>query len=277
MMEIAARSSTGARIARLNLRQREALEGLLYISRWIIGFVVFTAGPMVASLFLSFTNYNIVSPPKFAGLDNYVQLLKDPLFWTSLYNTFFYTIIAVPLSLIGSLGCALLLNRQLLGRSIFRTLFFLPSITPIVAVAFLWSWIFQPPIGLLNYLLSLVRISPGPGWLTQPPWSKPALIIISLWASIGGNTMLIFLSGLQGIPAELYEAAEIDGAGVVAKFQHITIPSLSPVIFFNLILGMIAALQTFTLAYVASSGGEQQIPPRGPPHLSLSLFITTFN
>ena len=276
-MEIAARSSTRARPARLNLRQREALEGLLYISPWIIGFVVFTAGPMVASLFLSFTNYNIVSPPKFAGLDNYVQLLKDPLFWTSLYNTFFYTVIAVPLSLIGSLGCALLLNRQFLGRSIFRTLFFLPSITPIVAVAFLWLWIFQPQIGLLNYLLSLISIRPGPGWLTQPAWSKPALIIISLWASIGGNSMLIFLSGLQGIPAELYEAAEIDGGGNITKFQHITIPLLSPVIFFNLILGMIAALQTFTLAYVASSGGQQQFPPGGPLYSTLFYVLNLYN
>src|SRR6266436_3086718 len=192
-MEIATNSSASVRTSRLNLRQREAVEGLLYILPWILGFLIFTAGPMVLSFFLSFTNYNIVSPPKFAGLDNYTQLLKDPLFWTSLGNTFYFTILVVPLNLIGSLGCALLLNRQFIGRSFFRTIFFLPSITPIVAVAFLWLWIFQPQIGLLNYLLSLFGIMPGPGWLTHPSWSKPALIIISLWASIGGNSMLIFL------------------------------------------------------------------------------------
>src|SRR5260221_901424 len=276
-MEIGPRSSSNARTFRLNLRQREALEGFLYISPWIIGFLIFTAGPMVASFFLSFTNYNIVSPPKFAGLDNYTQLLKDPLFWTSLGNTFSFTALAVPLNLIGSLGCALLLNRQFAGRSIFRTLFFLPSITPIVAVAFLWLWIFQPQIGLLNFLLSLIGIRPGPGWLTQPNWSKPALIIISLWASIGGNSMLIFLSGLQGIPAELYEAVEIDGGGTFSKFNHITIPLLSPVIFFNLILGMIAALQTFTLAYVASSGAQQGFPPGGPLYSTLFYVLNLYN
>ena len=276
-MQIAARSSTRVKTLRLNLRQREAVEGFLYISPWIIGFIIFTAGPMVVSLFLSLTHYNIVSPPKFAGLDNYTELLKDPLFWTSLRNTFYFTIFAVPLSLIGSLGCALLLNRQFVGRSIFRTLFFLPSITPIVAVAFLWLWIFQPQIGLLNYLLSLVGIMPGPGWLTHPSWSKPALIIISLWTSIGGNSMLIFLSGLQGIPAELYEAADIDGGGTVAKFRHVTIPMLSPVIFFNMILGIIAALQTFTLAYVASSGGQQQFPPGGPLYSTLFYVLNLYN
>jgi len=276
-MDVAAKSATNVRTLRFSLQQREAIEGLLYISPWILGFLIFTAGPMIASLFLSFTNYNIVSPPRFAGLDNYIALLKDPLFWTSLTNTIYFAILVVPLTLVGSLGCALLLNRQFFGRSFFRTVFFLPSITPIVAVAFLWLWIFQPQIGLLNYLLSLIKISPGPGWLTQPAWSKPALIIISLWASIGGNTMLIFLSGLQGIPVELYEAAEIDGAGVLAKFRYITIPSLSPVIFFNLVLGMIAALQVFTLAYVASSGGQQQFPPGGPLYSTLFYVLNLYN
>src|SRR5882672_10323209 len=189
-MDVVANSGTNVRTMRFTLKQREAIEGLLYVSPWILGFLIFTAGPMVVSLFLSLTHYNIVSPPTFAGLDNYTQLLKDPLFWKSLGNTFYYTIFAVPLGLIGSLGCALLLNKQFAGRSIFRTIFFLPSITPIVAVAFLWLWIFQPQIGLLNYLLSLFGIMPGPGWLTHPTWSKPALIIISLWTSIGGNSML---------------------------------------------------------------------------------------
>ncbi len=276
-MAVVSKSSTNVKTLRFTLKQREAIEGFLYISPWILGFLIFTVGPMIASLFLSFTNYNVVSPPRFAGLSNYTQLLKDPLFWTSLGNTLYFTVLIVPLTIAGSLGCALLLNRQFIGRSFLRTVFFLPSITPIVAVAFLWLWIFQPQIGLLNYLLSLVKISPGPGWLTHPAWSKPALIIISLWTSIGGNTMLIFLSGLQGIPAELYEAAEIDGAGARAKFRYITIPSLSPVIFFNMILGMIAALQVFTLAYIASSGGQQQFPPGGPLYSTLFYVLNLYN
>src|SRR5258706_3121048 len=276
-MAVVSKSSTNVKTLRFTLKQREAIEGFLYISPWILGFLIFTVGPMIASLFLSSTNYNVVSPPRFAGLGNYRQLLKDPLFWTSLGNTLYFTVLIVPLTIAGSLGCALLLNRQFIGRSFLRTVFFLPSITPIVAVAFLWLWIFQPQIGLLNYLLSLVKISPGPGWLTHPAWSKPALIIISLWTSIGGNTMLIFLSGLQGIPAELYEAAEIDGAGARAKFRYITIPSLSPVIFFNMILGMIAALQVFTLAYIASSGGEQQFPPGGPLYSTLFYVLNLYN
>jgi multiple sugar transport system permease protein len=270
----------GVRI-RLSMAQREAIQGYLYLMPWILGFLIFTLGPMLASLCLSLTSYKMVKPPRFVGLVNYARLFKEPLFWKSLGNTFYYTFIFVPLSIIGSLCCALVLNQKIKGRAFFRSVYFLPSITPTVASALLWIWIFHPQVGLLNYLLSLIGISPGPGWLGSIKWSKPALIIISLWGSLGGGNMLIFLAGLQGIPKELHESAEIDGAGTWAKFWRITLPLLSPSIFFNLVLGLIGALQQFTLAYVATSGSGQHRPPGGPVYSTLfyvlNLYAHAFN
>lgn len=254
---------------RLNLAQREAIQGYLYLTPWALGFLIFTFVPMVASLYLSLTSYNIVSPPKFVGLDNYARLTEDPLVRKSLGNTFYYALIFVPLHIVGSLCCATLLNQKIKGRALFRSLYFLPSITPVVASAFLWLWIFQPYVGLLNHFLSLVGISPGPGWFASVTWSKPALIIISLWGAVGGGTMLIFLAGLQGIPQELLEAAEIDGAGRWSKFRHVTLPLLTPSIFFALILGLIGALQMFTLAFVATGGTGIMHPAGGPVYSTL--------
>ncbi len=261
----------------LTLSQREALQGFIYISPWIIGFLVFTVGPMIASAYLSLTDYNIVTPPRWAGLNNYEYMFGDKLFWKSIENTLYYTIIFVPIAIAGSLALAMLLNQQIAGRVALRTLYFLPSVTPVVAAAFLWLWIFQPQIGLMNAIISALGLGNGPLWLGHPGSSKPALIIISLWGALGGNTMLIFLAALQGIPKELYESADIDGAGSVGKFRYITVPSISPVILFNTVLGIIGALQMFTLAYVASSGRQQQFSPGGPLNSTLFYVLHLYN
>ncbi len=235
----------------LTLSQREAAQGYIYISPWIIGFLVFTVGPMIASAYLSLTDYNIVTPPRFAGLNNYEYMFKDRLFWKSVENTLYFTVIFVPIVIAGSLALAMLLNQRIAGRVALRTLYFLPSATPVVAAAFLWLWIFQPRIGLMNSIISSLGLGNGPLWLGRPGSSKPALIIIiSSWGALGGNTRLIFLAALQGIPKELYESADIDGAGGVGKFRYITVPSISPVMLFNTVLGVIGALLMFTLSYV---------------------------
>jgi multiple sugar transport system permease protein len=239
----------------LSMARREALEGYLFALPWAIGFVLFIAGPMLASLFLSFTRYDIARPPSFIGPQNYVRALtSDPLFWPSMARTFYYALIMIPLAITASLLLALLLNRRLPGTNILRTVYFLPHLTPIVATAVLWKWIFQPEVGLINYALWSVGIE-GPGWLGSVEWAIPALIIMALWSAAGGNTMMIFLAGLQGISQELYEAASIDGAGAWARFRHVTLPALSPTIFFNLVLGVIGALKVFTSAFVTTEGG----------------------
>lgn len=261
---------------RMSSATREAIEGYLYIAPWLVGFAVFAVGPMLASIYLSLTFYKIITPPDFVGLDNYIRMFQDDLFWKSLWNTVYYAAVFVPVSIAGSLCCALLLNQRILGRTIFRAIYFLPSITPIVATAFLWLWIFQPNVGLANYLLDLIGIE-GPRWLDDIQWSKPSLIVISLWGAVGGGSMLIFLAGLQGIPIELYESAEIDGAGSQAKFWRITIPLLSPSMFFNLVLGLIGAMQMFTLAFVATSGAGQTRPAGGPAYSTLFYVLNLYN
>jgi multiple sugar transport system permease protein len=229
--------------------------GLLYISPFLLGFLIFTAYPMLASLYLSFTKYNIVQPPVWVGLDNYQQaFLRDKLFWSSLQRTAEYALLTVVLGITGSLGSAILLNQRYPGTTLLRTFFFLPSITPTVASALLWTWIFNPTIGLLNYLLGLVGIT-GPAWLQSTGWAIPSLAIIALWGTIGGSQMIVFLAGLQGVPHELYEAAQIDGAGSWPRFWMITLPLISPTMFFNVVLSIIGALSVFSLAYIATGGG----------------------
>lgn len=236
-------------------RRREAIAGYLLLLPWILGFALFVAGPLIASAALSFTAFDVARPPRFVGLDNYINAFTtDDRFLDSLKLTFVYAIISVPLALFGSLMLALLLNQRLRGTSFYRTFFFLPSLTPAVAVAILWTWLLQPDVGLFNYGLSLVGIT-GPKWLGSTEWAMPSLIVIALWTGIGGNRMMIFLAGLQGVPQELYDAADIDGAGAVQKFRHITLPMISPTMFFNLVLGVIAALKVFTVAFIATGGG----------------------
>lgn len=236
-------------------RRREALLGYLYISPWAIGYLFLILGPVLASLYLSFTRYNLLTPPVFIGLENYAKAFTgDKLFVKSMTNTLQYAVFSVPLGIISSLLLALLLDQGLRATKLFRTLFFLPSITPVVASVLLWKWIFQPDFGILNYLLSLVGID-GPAWLASPTWVKPSLIAMALWASAGGSQMVIFLAGLQGIPTDMYEAAAIDGASKWDRFWSVTLPLLTPSIFFNLILGIIAGFRTFTAAYIATQGG----------------------
>lgn len=238
-----------------HLEVEGALWGYIFLLPWLLGLIVFVVGPILASFYLSFTQYNILTPPRFVGLANYQRAFtKDTLFWPSLGRTFLYALVVVPIGLLGSLGLALLLNQKARGTYVFRTIFFIPSLTPSVALALLWTWLFHPTVGPINSVLVLLGV-PGPGWLTSAHWALPALVIIALWAGLGGSTMLIFLAGLQGVPQELIDAARIDGAGRWAKFRNVTVPMISPTMLFNFVLGVIGALQVFTLAFVATSGG----------------------
>jgi multiple sugar transport system permease protein len=255
------------------LQAKKAVWGYLFLLPWLLGLLLFGAGPILASFVLSFTKYDIVSAPKFLGLQNYYDaFFKDPLFWPSLLRTFEYTVVVVPVGVIGSLCLALLLNRGKRGMNVFRTLFFLPSLTPAVAQALLWTWIFQPLVGPVNDFLRIFGI-PGPGWLLSRHWALPSLILITLWASWGSNTMIIFLAGLQGVPQSLMDAASIDGAGRWTKFWHVTVPMISPTVLFNLVLGVIGALQVFTLAYVATQGG----PSYATWFLALHIYKQAFS
>jgi multiple sugar transport system permease protein len=204
---------------------------------------------------LSFTNYNIISSPVWAGLSNYQRaFFQDDMFWSSLGRTGKYALFVVPLGIAGSLGAAMMLNQGHRGTSLFRTLFFMPSITPIIASVLIWLWLLQPSIGLVNYLLSLIGID-GPGWVTSTTWAIPSLVILSLWNTAGGSRMIVFLAGLQGVPQELYEACEIDGANPWQRFWNVTVPMISPTIFFNLIVSVIGALSVFSVAYIGTQGG----------------------
>lgn len=230
------------------LLSKESFLGHVFALPFFIGFFCFTIGPMVASLYMSFTDYNIISSPQWIGCDNYVNMFtNDKQFWISLYNTAYYAFFSVGLSLIVGLAIALLLNQELRGISAFRTIFYIPAVTGGAATAMLWWWILHPTAGILNIFLSKIGIS-GPAWLNDPTWAKPALILIAIWGS--GRSMIIWLAGLQGIPESLYEAARIDGANFWHAFWNITIPMLSPTILFNLIMGVIQALQVFQVAYI---------------------------
>ena len=240
---------------RLNLARREALEGYICLAPWALGFLLWLAVPMLASLGLSLTQYDVVHTPQFVGLANFERaFFKDDLFWSSLGRTFYYAFVTVPIGVTASLVAAILLNQKLRGTNLFRTLYFLPHLTPAVAAALLWVWVLQPDFGLVNYLLSLVGIK-GPAWFGSKEWAIPSMILIALWTGIGGNRMMIFLAGLQGVPQELVDACNVDGANVWQRFRHVTLPMISPTIFFNLVLGVIGALQVFTTAMIATKGG----------------------
>jgi multiple sugar transport system permease protein len=233
--------------------RRNLRNGLLFASPWILGFFGLAVYPLVMSIYYSFTEYNVVLPPVWIGLENYRELFfEDPLFWKSLYNTLYFTVFSVPLALAVSLGIALLLNRKVPGMSVFRTIFFLPSIVPLVVSSVLWLWVLNPESGLINTTLYHLFGIEGPGWIADEQCSKPSLILMSLW-SVGG-AVVIFLAGLADVPQTLYEVAELDGAGRWAKFRNVTLPMLTPVILFNLVMGLILAFQYFTQVYVMTGG-----------------------
>ncbi|HJZ49433.1 MAG TPA: sugar ABC transporter permease [Roseiflexaceae bacterium] len=239
---------------RSSLRRRSILQGYLFIAPVVLGYLIWVAGPMLMAIWLSLTEWNLLQPPKYVGLSNYQLMFQDELFWKSLSVTLYFTLVSVPLSLAISFAVALLMNVKVRGIAVFRTLFYLPSIVPAVASAVLWVWVLNSEFGLLNFLLRTLGL-PKVLWLQDPHTAMPSLILMSLWG-IGG-TMVIYLAGLQGIPQHLYEAAEIDGANYWNRFRHVTIPMMSPVIFFNLVIGLIAALQTFTQGYLITRGGPQ--------------------
>lgn len=235
----------------LNLRN-----GLLFTAPGIIGLLWFFAYPIAASLFYSFTSYDGLHSLSWVGLGNYINLMKDSVFWTSLYNTAYFVVFSVPLNLLAAFLMALLLNqRWIRGLAFFRTIFFIPSILPLVASSVLWLWILNPQYGLVNTLLNDAGIS-GPGWLNDPDWSKPALIVMGLW-SIGG-WMVIFLAGLQNVPLEQYEAAQLDGASAWQRLMHITLPFMSPYFLFNAINGLIFSFQYFLQPFVMTQGGPAE-------------------
>ena len=226
-----------------------------FLLPWLIGFSIFLFLPILASFYFSFTDYDVLRKPLWIGFDNYTLMFSDPVFWQALRVTVTYALITLPLSVIVGITFAMLLNQKIAGISIYRTLFYLPSIVPLVASSIIWIWIFRGDEGgLLNNFLSKLNIS-GPLWLNDPKWALLALIIMSLWSL--GNSVLIYLAGLQDIPKTLYEAADIDGAGFFYKFFFITIPMLTPTIFFNLIIGIISTFQYFIPAYVMTSGGPE--------------------
>jgi len=240
-------------IRKASPRTREAATFYLIISPWIIGFLAFTLGPMLYSVFLSMAKWDIIGTPRFVGLDNFQSLFfRDHLFWQSLKVTAIYSFGGVPLQLSFSLLLAVLLNRASSLRNIFRTIFYTPSVMSGVAVSLLWMWVFNPEFGVINHLLAQIGIR-GPRWIYDEYWALPSLILMSLWGA--GSGMIIFLAGLQGVPESLYDAAEVDGAGAWRKFINVTFPMITPVVLFNLVMGIIGSFQVFTQAYVMTRGG----------------------
>jgi multiple sugar transport system permease protein len=235
------------------LQQRETLAGLAFISPWFIGFLVFTAGPMVVSLGLSLTNYDVLRPPTFIGLANYQRLLIDPKVAISLGNSVYYALLHVPLAIIFALCLAMILNNVGKAAGFFRTAFYLPSVTPAVAIGTLWLWILNPRVGLLNRGLEVFGID-GPGWTTDPNWIKPGIVMMSLWSV--GSTVIIYLAALRNVPNDLYEASNIDGANGWQQFWHITLPMISGAIFFTLVVNVIGSLQIFTEVYTMYFGNQ---------------------
>lgn len=234
------------------LARRESATFYAMISPWLIGFIVFTIGPMIFSLYISFFDWPLRKPPTFVGIANYARFPSDHVWIKALEVTARYTLSAVPLGLVVAFFLALLLNQKIPGMPLFRTIFYLPSLVPATANAILWLFVLNAQIGIINTFLRYIGIT-GPAWLGSSTWALRGLVIMSLWG-VGGS-MVIFLAGLQGIPEYLYEAAKIDGANQLRQFLHITIPMMTPVIFFNLVMGIIGTFQTFNQAYIMTEGG----------------------
>jgi len=244
--------------------------GLLFALPWILGFGIFLAYPLIASLYYSFTSYSVLKPPTWIGLENYQELFRDEVFFITLKNTLFYAIGAVPLGTVTAIALAMLLNTKVKGMALYRTLFFLPSLVPMVALGTLFLWVFNSDYGILNAGLRGIGLTP-PNWLSEPAWAKWTLVLIAMWGS--GQAMIIYLAGLQDVPVSLYEAAELDGAKTWSKIRNVTIPMLSPVILFNVIMGIIGSLQVFAVPYVMFPGGA---PARSTYFFAMYLFDNAF-
>jgi multiple sugar transport system permease protein len=258
------------RMPKTKMARREALEGYLFILPWILGFLIFRLGPMIYSLFLSFTDYAARGAPQFIGFENYVYMFtKDPRFVDSMRSTLAFVVGYLPLNLALGLAIALLMNQRVRGILVFRSIYYLPAVTSGVAVAILWQFVFHKQWGILNAILSIFGVQPI-GWLVDPNWVMVAFVIMSVWG-VGGS-MIIYLAGLQSIPTELYESAMIDGANGIRKFWHITLPMLTPTIFFVLITGLIGAFQIFESAYIMTGGG----PNYATYFFGLNIYFTAF-
>jgi multiple sugar transport system permease protein len=256
---------------RLHSESRAILRGLAFLSPWLIGFLAFTIIPIVLSLYYSFCDYSLLQPPLYKGLANYSTLFHDPIFYKVLVNTTIYSAMALPLGTLVALGAAMLLNVRVRGQSIYRTLIYLPSLVPTVASAMLWLWLFNGKLGLINMALRALGVTNPPGWLTDSHWSMSALVLMSFWGV--GNTVVIYLAGLQDVPRELYEAASIDGASTLHQIWHVTLPSISPVIFFNLVMGIIGTLQVFATPFILTQGG----PARSTYFFTMYLYDNAFS
>jgi multiple sugar transport system permease protein len=262
---VVAQAATSAKLSRGatgSLRRDETFWACVFVAPWTIGLIVFILGPMLFSLLLSFYTYTLGRDYTFAGLDNWIRAFtKDELFWPSVGRTLLYTAVVVPLSVIGALLTAILLNQGLRFTTFYRTVFFMPHLVPIVAAVYVWVWLLNGSYGLVNEMLFqagwylMGKGIVGPNYFGDPNWALPALMLIALWGAIGGNMMVIFLAGLQGIPQELYEAASMDGAGTIRRFWNVTLPMISPTMFFNSVLACIGAVQTFETAFVGTGGG----------------------
>ncbi|MEG1195260.1 MAG: sugar ABC transporter permease [Clostridia bacterium] len=257
-------SKNHATLVRLmGIEKKKARMGLLFTMPWIIGLLIFYAYPLISSVYYSLTSYSILNPGKFVGLKNYTRLFQDDLFWKSITNTLYFTAISVPVNIIVGIGIALLLNTKSKATGVYRTIFFIPTLVPIVAVATVWKFLLDTQYGLINQSLNLLGLASVP-WLTSETYSKLSLVLIAAWGV--GQAVIINLAGLQDISPTYYEAAEVDGATAFQKIRHITIPLLSPVVFYNLVMGTINALQSFTLPYTIT-GGE------GNPVNSLMFYV----
>ena len=251
----AAAKSRGSRFRRLGRTERRNLRwGLTFISPWLIGFLVFGVLPIIYTFYLSLTRYSGLRDPILIGAQNYSRLVADPLFWKSAYNTLYYTLLAVPVGVVVAMLLAIAMNQKLREVTLYRSIFYLPSILPVFAISFIFVVLLNPGYGLVNFLLSAVGL-PSPNWLGDPAYTKIALVMI---AQLGaGQWALVFLAGLRGIPIDLYESAEIDGAGAVRKFRSITLPLMTPVILYDIIIGLSFGLQVFTSAFILTGGGTR--------------------
>jgi multiple sugar transport system permease protein len=250
---------------------RNLYRGLLFCSPWLIGLTLFLLYPLAAAFYYSLCDYSVLLPPVFIGLENYRDLLTDQLFWKSLGNTTYYALGSVTLGSLVSLGLALLLNSKVKGLALYRTIFFLPSLMPVVAGSLLWMWMYNGESGIINTALRSIGLS-GPAWLSDPAWAKPAMILMATWSA--GHAMVIYLAGLNDVPVSIYEAAVMDGANFFRRLIHVTLPMISPVIYFNVIMSTIAGFQAFAQALIMT--GHSGSPDRATLFYVLNLYNVGF-